>query len=197
MSGLKVIVSNQWPFDIQTVDQSGGIVFCAAMPCNSTSHRNAKEALAAKDTPSEWEGAKRNAEAVFAEELRANAFNTYHATGLTPSKLAAKLKQAEESDAESLALYHRTRDRADGLAKELAEYKAARIAYASEFPPKDGGHDVGNIHANIRALKAQRDELLAELKLILEWHETEKIPLRKLETDRIRNIITNATKGEK
>ena len=37
-----------------------------------------------------------------------------------------------------------------------AGLKAARIAYASEFEPDaDGDPDVGNIHANIRALKAQ------------------------------------------
>jgi hypothetical protein len=39
---------------------------------------------------------------------------------------------------------------------QLSEHKAARMAYASEFPPDaDGEADVGNVHANIRALKAQ------------------------------------------
>lgn len=38
----------------------------------------------------------------------------------------------------------------------IAELEAARIAYASEFEPDaEGDPDVGNIHANIRALKAQ------------------------------------------
>lgn len=36
----------------------------------------------------------------------------------------------------------------------IAQFEAARIAYASEFPPNaDGEPDVGNIHANIRAMK--------------------------------------------
>jgi hypothetical protein len=38
----------------------------------------------------------------------------------------------------------------------ISGLEAARIAYASEFKPDaDGDPDVGNIHANIRALKAQ------------------------------------------
>ena len=41
----------------------------------------------------------------------------------------------------------------DGLA-------AARMAYANEFAPDENGDpDVGNVHANIRALKAERDRL--------------------------------------
>ena len=48
------------------------------------------------------------------------------------------------------------------LRAEVSELRAARIAYASEFPEtKDGGPDTGNIHTNIRSLKA-RAELLAE-----------------------------------
>lgn len=62
------------------------------------------------------------------------------------------------------------------LAIENQGLRAARIAYASEFAPDaDGEHDTGNIHQNIRALKAectqyrsQRDELLEALKLIAE-----------------------------
>lgn len=42
------------------------------------------------------------------------------------------------------------------LHHRVNELEAARIAYASEFEPDaDGVPDVGNIHANIRALKAQ------------------------------------------
>ena len=42
-------------------------------------------------------------------------------------------------------------------AKRVAEMEAARIAYASEFPPnEDGDPDVGSIHENIRKLKADR-----------------------------------------
>src|SRR3954467_10804764 len=39
--------------------------------------------------------------------------------------------------------------------KRELELEAARIAYASEFPLNDDGEpDVGNIHVNIRAIKA-------------------------------------------
>lgn len=44
---------------------------------------------------------------------------------------------------------------ADG--STVAELEAARIAYASEFPlNEDGEPDTGNIHANIRKLKAMK-----------------------------------------
>lgn len=50
----------------------------------------------------------------------------------------------------------------EALRAEVSELRAARIAYASEFPEaKDGGPDTGNIHTNIRSLKA-RAERLAE-----------------------------------
>jgi hypothetical protein len=43
------------------------------------------------------------------------------------------------------------------LRRRVSELEAARIAYASEFPlTEDGDPDVGNIHANIRKLKAER-----------------------------------------
>ena len=54
------------------------------------------------------------------------------------------------------------------LRNRVSELEAARIAYASEFPlTTDGDPDVGNIHANIRKLKAQvqeevREEVLSE-----------------------------------
>lgn len=42
------------------------------------------------------------------------------------------------------------------LRSELDAHKAARIAYASEFPPDDDGQpDVGSIHQNIRKLKEE------------------------------------------
>lgn len=44
----------------------------------------------------------------------------------------------------------------DARDARIAELEAARIAYASEFPLNaDGDYDVGNIHANIRKLKAE------------------------------------------
>ena len=51
------------------------------------------------------------------------------------------------------------------LLARIAELEAARIAYASEFKPDaDGEPDVGNIHANIRALKAQLSAIGAEVR---------------------------------
>ena len=45
---------------------------------------------------------------------------------------------------------------ARGADSRIAELEAARIAYASEFPPDaNGDPDIGNIHSNIRALKAR------------------------------------------
>lgn len=50
----------------------------------------------------------------------------------------------------------------EALRAEVSGLRAARIGYASEFPPtEDGDPDVGNIHANIRAMKS-RAERLAE-----------------------------------
>ncbi len=54
----------------------------------------------------------------------------------------------------------------DGLA-------AARMAYANEFAPDENGDpDVGNVHANIRALKAERDSLLEHLSAAVRYIET-------------------------
>jgi len=44
---------------------------------------------------------------------------------------------------------------------------AARMAYASEFAPDENGDpDVGNVHANIRALKTERDRLREQVKAL-------------------------------
>lgn len=49
----------------------------------------------------------------------------------------------------------RLQQEVDALRRRVSELEAARIAYASEFPlTADGEPDVGNIHANIRKLKA-------------------------------------------
>jgi hypothetical protein len=51
----------------------------------------------------------------------------------------------------------------DELRSQRDAVRAALIAYASEFSPDaDGFPDVGNIHANIRALKKERDEYQVE-----------------------------------
>jgi hypothetical protein len=49
---------------------------------------------------------------------------------------------------------------AKGLEDRIAQLEAARIAYASEFPLNaDGEPDVGNVHANIRAMKKALTEI--------------------------------------
>src|SRR5690606_17895298 len=53
----------------------------------------------------------------------------------------------------------------EALRAEVSELRAARIAYASEFPAtKDGGPDTGNIHTNIRSLKARAERLAEALR---------------------------------
>ncbi|HEY8355403.1 MAG TPA: hypothetical protein VIK69_10380, partial [Methylophilaceae bacterium] len=49
----------------------------------------------------------------------------------------------------------------------VSSLRAARIAYANEFPTtEDGDPDTGNIHANIRALKARAERLEAEVERV-------------------------------
>ena len=61
---------------------------------------------------------------------------------------------ASEGLTEAVAAWNRRVP--DARDARIAELEAARIAYASEFPVNaDGDPDVGNIHANIRALKAE------------------------------------------
>jgi len=56
----------------------------------------------------------------------------------------------------------------DGLA-------AARMAYANEFAPDENGDpDVGNVHANIRALKAERDRLRDAAGKAIAWLDAEQ-----------------------
>lgn len=56
------------------------------------------------------------------------------------------------------------------LRNRVSELEAARIAYASEFPlTADGDPDVGNIHANIRALKAKAAPAPQQSELSDEW----------------------------
>jgi hypothetical protein len=73
----------------------------------------------------------------------------------------------------------RARMKVASLLSRNAELEAARHAYASEFRPNsDGDPDVGSIHANIRALKSERDGIAAENKAmqadaeLFRWMET-------------------------
>lgn len=48
----------------------------------------------------------------------------------------------------------------EAQAREIEGLQAARMAYASEFPPDgEGEPDVGSIHQNIRAMKAEIERL--------------------------------------
>jgi len=63
------------------------------------------------------------------------------------------------------------------LTNERDELRAARIAYANEFQPnKDGEPDVGNIHANIRALKKERVALRSALNAMLTFYGMDEEP---------------------
>ena len=58
---------------------------------------------------------------------------------------------------------------------------AARMAYANEFAPDENGDpDVGNVHANIRALKAERDQLRAEVEALRNEHTARESMARRL-----------------
>lgn len=66
----------------------------------------------------------------------------------------------------------------DALRAELVEHKAARNAYASEFPPDhEGKHAVGIILLNIRNLKSERDALRAEVARLTTWQPMETAPM--------------------
>ncbi|WP_430229256.1 hypothetical protein [Paraburkholderia tropica] len=57
-------------------------------------------------------------------------------------------------------LMSRAIDLIEQQAARIAGLESARTAYASEFPPDaEGLPDVGNIHANIRAMKAENERL--------------------------------------
>lgn len=60
----------------------------------------------------------------------------------------------------------------DALQQRCMELEAALTAYASEFAcGQDGLPDVGSIHANIRATKAERDALRAEVERLKSENE--------------------------
>ena len=81
----------------------------------------------------------------------------------------------------------------DKLEAENAALRAARIAYAREFPLNEEGEpDVGNIHANIRKLKAENAALRADAEQLdwLEQHDG-----RFYNIDRITAIVGNGFNG--
>lgn len=55
----------------------------------------------------------------------------------------------------------------EAQAREIAGLQAARMAYASEFPlDGEGEPDVGSIHQNIRAMKAEIERLRKDAALV-------------------------------
>lgn len=74
----------------------------------------------------------------------------------------------------------------EALERENAGLRAALIAYASEFPLNgEGEPDVGSIHANLRALKADNAALR---ELLLEAREA--IPLQRLNLEQRARVMT-------
>lgn len=90
--------------------------------------------------------------------------NTHDKYELPPNPITPMLavlidKSSGEGTADAIRqiIIEFARTAIEPYAKRIAELEAARIAYASEFPPnQDGEPDVGSIHENIRKLKADR-----------------------------------------
>ena len=60
-------------------------------------------------------------------------------------------------------------------ASRIAGLEASRIAYASEFPPDaEGLPDVGNIHANIRAMKRDAESWRAHMREVERVQDLER-----------------------
>ena len=83
-------------------------------------------------------------------------------------------------------------DAIEALQSRIGGLCAARIAYASEFPPDaEGLPDTGSIHANIRAMKARVAELESRLE-ISPLHNVDGIMARdatiKLQDERIAEL---------
>ena len=84
---------------------------------------------------------------------------------------AASRPYAQQHNSFSIAQAETLREVADAflvMAARVAELCAARIAYASEFPPDaEGLPDTGSIHANIRAMKARIAQLESRLSEVI------------------------------
>ena len=92
-------------------------------------------------------------------------------------------------------------DAIEALQSRIGGLCAARIAYASEFPPDaEGLPDTGSIHANIRAMKARVAELESRLE-ISPLHNVDGIMARdatiKLQDERIAELEAERAEREK
>jgi hypothetical protein len=84
---------------------------------------------------------------------RAESSRDFHKVFTSIQETLIQLANTQEPDLELQC--SRLKQEVDALRRRVSELEAARIAYASEFPlTADGEPDVGNIHANIRKLKA-------------------------------------------
>ena len=70
---LTVSVNNKWPFKIVTKNADGEVVFATDLPCYSTSHECAADAIDGVGLPAEWNAAEMNARAIADEVLRSAA----------------------------------------------------------------------------------------------------------------------------
>ena len=117
---------------------------------------------------------------------------------------AASRPYAQQHNSVSIAQAETLREVADAflvMAARVAELEAARIAYASEFPPDDEGlPDTGRIHANICAMKVRVAELKSRLK-ISPLHNVDGIMARdatiKLQDERIAELEAERAEREK
>jgi hypothetical protein len=70
---LTVKVNDKWPYNIETFNAAGDVVFSRDLPCNGTGQKSAQEAMAGVGMPADWNAGKHNARALADEVLRAAA----------------------------------------------------------------------------------------------------------------------------
>ena len=104
-------------------------------------------------------------------ELKAayeSQFKELHTLKTENERLVDEVAEARKETGEQARLNGMGAEREARLMAEVGGLKAARIAYASEFPPSDdsGLPEVDRIHENIRRLKAENAELKAKLAVI-------------------------------
>lgn len=73
---------------------------------------------------------------------------------------ARQITEMQQQESELCTLYGLAQAECKKLRSEVEGLRAARMAYASEFPPDgEGEPDIGSIHQNIRAMKAEIEGL--------------------------------------
>lgn len=132
--------------------------------------------------------------------ILSNDYDTYYDQHSAPDA-AAELCRLHQSEQEGWRYASELEEDRKRLTIENQGLRVARIAYASEFAPDaDGDYDTGNIHQNIRALKAecaqyrsQRDELLEALQAFVKY--ADDVNDDSPELDHARSTIAKATVG--